>query len=111
MSERQLPRPFQELEPYLGWSLPTGRERRAKRESTAMEEIEAFYGAMLPMMEEILSYLDRFPPENVPEDVERLLFIVLSLAEVAPAVEWYGTPSIEGLDVSRFRYVDLYPSN
>jgi len=76
-----------------------------------MQDIRAFYGAMLPRMEEILSHLDRFSPEDVPEDFQRLLFLTLSLAEVAPAVEWYGQPSIEGLDVSRFRYVDLYPAH
>lgn len=111
MTERQLPEPFHDLEPYLGWSLPTARERRAKREASPMREITTFYEALLPRMEEILSHLDRFSPEDAPGDVQRLLLLTLSLAEVAPAVEWYGSPRIEGLDVSRFQYVDLYPTS
>jgi hypothetical protein len=31
----------------LSWALATARERRVRRESSAMEEIEAFYDAML----------------------------------------------------------------
>ncbi len=103
MVERQLAQPFQDLEPYLKWSLPTERERSAKRQSSTIDEISAFYQAMLPRMEEILSYLAQFPLEHVPEDVQRLFHLALALAEVAPAVENYGQPSvIEGYDVARF---------
>jgi hypothetical protein len=47
-ADRQLPEPFQDLEPHLAWSLPTDRERSAKRQSSTMAEINAFYHAMLP---------------------------------------------------------------
>jgi hypothetical protein len=103
MAERQLPQPFQDLEPYLEWSLPTERERSAKRQSSTMAEINTFYDAMLARMEEILPYLAQFPLENIPGDVQRLFFLTLSLAEVAPAVENFGQPSVaEGYDISRF---------
>ena len=64
VAERQLPEPFADLAPYLAWSLPTDRERSAKRQSSTMEEINAFYHAMLPRMEEILSCLEQYPPEQ-----------------------------------------------
>jgi hypothetical protein len=108
MAERQLPAPFQDLESYLDWSLHTPRARRVKRESSTMVEITAFYGAMLPRMEEILSYLDRFPPEYIPADVLALFYLTLSLAEVAPAVEMYGEPTVEGLDTSRLAQGGAY---
>jgi hypothetical protein len=108
MAERQLPVPFQDLESYLAWSLPTARARRAKRESSTMGEITAFYGAILPRMEEILPYLDRFPLENIPGDVQALLYLTFSLAEVAPAVEMYGEPAVEGLDTSRLAQSGVY---
>jgi len=58
---------------------------------------------MLARMEEILPYLDQFPLEPVPTDVQRLFYLTLSLAEVAPAVENFGQPSvIDGYDVARF---------
>jgi hypothetical protein len=58
MAEHQLPEAFADLAPYLAWALPTGRERCAKRRSSTMTEINAFYQAMLPRMDEILSYVD-----------------------------------------------------
>jgi hypothetical protein len=82
MAEQQLPKLFQDLEPYLTWSLPTERERSAKRQSSTMAEIKAFYDAMLARMEEILPYLAQFPPEHIPADVQRLFFLTLSLARV-----------------------------
>ncbi|HJY79999.1 MAG TPA: hypothetical protein VKK81_02800, partial [Candidatus Binatia bacterium] len=94
MAERQLPQPFHDLEPYLEWSLPTERERSAKRQGSTMAEITAFYEVMLARMEEILPYLAQFPPEHSPRDVQRLFFLTLSLAEVAPAVENFGQPSV-----------------
>jgi len=103
MAERQLPQPFHDLEPYLEWSLPTERERSAKRQGSTMAEIKAFYEVILARMEEILPYLAQFPPEHIPRDVQRLFFLTLSLAEVAPAVENFGQPSVvEGYDISRF---------
>jgi|SRR5262244_2368675 len=110
MAERHLPEPFHDLEPYLAWSVPTERERSAKRQFSTMGEIRTFYEAMLPRMEEILSYLDQFSPEHIPEDVQRLFYLTVSLAKVAPAVEMYGEPAVEGLDVSRLAHVDIYPT-
>jgi len=103
MEERLLPGPFVDLTPYLAWSLPTERERSAKRQSSTMAEITAFYQALLPRMDEVLSHLAQFSPERVPADVQRLLYLALALAEVAPAVENYGQPSVvEGYDIARF---------
>jgi len=103
MAEYQLPEPFADLTSYLAWSLPTERERSAKRQASTMAEISAFYQAMFPRMEEILSYLTQYPLEHIPPDVQRLFYLALALAEVAPAVENYGQPSVvDGYDVARF---------
>lgn len=110
MAERQLPEPFQELEPYLEWSLATDRERIIKRKTSTIAEITAFYQAMLPRMDAILSYLEQYPLERVPSDVQRLFWLTLSLAKIAPAVEMYGEPVPEGLDALRLVNVDIYPS-
>ena len=102
-AERQLPEAFQDLAPYLAWSLPTERERSAKRQASTMAEINTFYQAALPRMDEVLPYLAQFPLENNPEDVQRLFYLALALAEVAPAVENFGQPSVvEGYDIARF---------
>ena len=103
MAERLLPEEFEDLTEHLAWALATERERSTKRQASTMDEISTFFQAMLPRMEAILPYLDQFALDNVPDDVQRLFYLTLSVAEVAPAVENFGQPSvIEGYDVARF---------
>ena len=109
MAEQTLPDAFADLAPYLAWSLATDRERCVKRQSSTMDEINAFYQAMLPRMDAILSYLEQYPVEQVPANVEGLFFLTLSLAKIAPAVEMYGEPNPEGLDALRLTNVDNDP--
>ena len=100
---RLLPEQFQDLIPFLDWALATEPERSAKRQSSTMEEINAFYRAIFSRMKDILSFLDQFTPENAPDEVQRLFHLTLSLAEIAPAVENYGQPRVvDGYDVTRF---------
>ena len=100
---QHLPEGFRDLEPWLDWSLATEGERSAKRQSSSMADLQAFYTAMLARMEEVLAHLEQFPLGTVPPDAERLLLMTLSLAEVAPAVELFGQPSVvDGYDIARF---------
>lgn len=102
MSEAFLPEQFRELEQWRAWSLATEQERSDRRQASTMEDIKAFYAAMLARMEEVLPYLDQFSVDALPEDATRLFYLMLSLAEVAPAVEQFGQPSVvDGYDVKR----------
>lgn len=103
MPESALPEAFRDLEQWMAWSLATEPERSDKRQASTMVEIKAFYDAMLARMEEILPYLEQFPLEKIPADAQRLFYLTLSLAEVAPAVELFGQPSVpDGYDIKRF---------
>jgi hypothetical protein len=97
-----LPAQFHDLEQWLAWSLATEPERSAKRQASTMDDLKAFYHALLARMEEVLPYLDQFSLDALPEDATRLFYLTLSLAEVAPAVEQFGQPSVvDGYDVKR----------
>jgi len=103
MPEARLPEQFKDLEQWMAWSLETEAERSDRRQASAMEDITAFYEAMLARMEEVLSYLEQFSLEELPDDARRLFYLTLSLAEVAPAVEQFGQPSVvDGYDIKRF---------
>ena len=98
-----LPAGFDDLEPWLDWSLATMAERSARRSASSMAEIEAFYSAMLPRMEAVLRHLAGLHVDEVSEQNQSLLDLTKSLAEVAPAVELFFEPTISyGYDVTRF---------
>jgi hypothetical protein len=100
-----LPEGFLDLERFVeqGWAAATERERNAKRLSSHMAEIQDLYDTILPRMDDIIGYLNRFPVDQIPEDGMRLLRLSFSLAEVAPAVEFYRQPQVvDGFPPARF---------
>lgn len=102
MPKSLLPAQFHNLEQWRAWSLATEPERSAKRQASTMKDIKAFYDAMLARMEEVLPYLEQFSVDDLPQEATRLFYLTLSLAEVAPAVEQFGQPSVvDGYDVKR----------
>ena len=107
MAEVPLPESFQSLELFSAWALATERERRAKRLSSSMEEIQAFYDALFPQLEAAVAYLDQFPLAELPAQAQPLYYLTLALVEVTSAVELYHHPHIfEAIEPDRFRRVE-----
>jgi hypothetical protein len=104
MANAVLPEPFHDLEPFIAWALATESERMSKRQTSEMAEIQAFYGAIFPRMPEIIAYLNDFALDAMPEAATRLMYLTLSLAEIAPAVENFGQPR-EADTFDPFRFV------
>lgn len=85
-----LPPEFPDLQPFAEkWALPTEDERAAARRSARPDELKTFYDAMLVRMPEILERMDRYPLGQVEGADSHLFHMALSLAEVAPHVEFY----------------------
>lgn len=107
----QLPEGFGVLEPFAAeWALADAVARMSKRQASSIEEIRSFYQAMLPLGERALEHLREFRLGELPPASERLLKLMLSLAEVAPAVEWYDDPKVyDGFPIERIRYRRLIP--
>ena len=90
MTEALLPQGFEDLAPFLDWALEPERTRTAKKVESSMEEIGAFYDAMMPRLEEIIAYLDGLPGgDERPAPAQRLYLMSLSLVEIANLVEIY----------------------
>lgn len=106
-----LPPDFADLEPFVAdWVHADASGRMAKRLSSGMPEIKAFYRAMLPRGEAALAYLKGFQLGAVPDDAAQLLKLMLMLAEVAPAVEWYDDPRVyDGFSIDRTRFLRKIP--
>jgi hypothetical protein len=97
------PAEFSDLEQYADWALLGSAERNRKRLESSMEKIDAFYNAVFPRLERLLSYLDQFSLEEMPQDALRLMYLALSLAEVSIAVELFHEPKVTGgCDPARF---------
>jgi len=105
MSTALLPGAFSALEPFASvWCLPTERQRFAKRIGSTMDEMQAFYDAFFPRAEEAIAYCEKFPLDDMPEDVQRLLQLLYSLVMVSFPVEAWRQPRIPD---SGAAYLDL----
>ena len=103
MADRMLPAEFSDLEPFVaGWCLDSEPERYAKRLSSTMDEIQAFYDAMMPRAEAAIQYLEKFPLDELPEDAFRLLKLLYSLILMSFAVEIWRQPYIPDTGTAQF---------
>ena len=97
-----LPAEFSDLEPYADWAIPTERARYDKRLASSMDELQAFYDAALPRLEDAMSYLEQFSVDALPEDAKRLLWIFCALVTVSFPVEVWRQPRVPDSGASSF---------
>jgi hypothetical protein len=99
-----LPAAFEELNRFVdAWALPTETERTTQRHTAGMAAIVEFKDAMLARIDDVVAWLNQFELDKLPEDAQTLMYLLLSLAEVAPAIEFYQQPFvIDGYDPFRF---------
>ncbi len=104
-SNALLPAEFADLEPFAAeWVLRRERERYAKRLSSTMEEMQAFYDAVFPRAEAAIRYLDRLELAHLPEPAQNLLFLLYSLVMVSFPVEVWKQPHVPDAGAT---YLDL----
>ena len=87
---------FEALTPFMEkWARPTEYERADARRSSSSQELKAFYDASVPHLANILNKVDEYPVGQIPDAVKPLFYIALSIAEIAPNVEFYdNSPGI-----------------
>jgi hypothetical protein len=111
MAVALLPTEFADLEPFAEkWSLATEAERWDTRLSTSMDDMQAFYDASLPRIEEALAYCDKFPLDDLPDDALALLRVVYSFVLVSFPIELWRQPYPPDTKGTSFdRYVEPLP--
>jgi hypothetical protein len=100
-----LPSEFADLEPFADWGVPTERARYAKRLSSTMDELQAFYDAAFPRLEAAASHLEQFELDALPEDAKRLLWLFCALVTVSFPVEVWRQPRVPDSGASSFEAV------
>jgi hypothetical protein len=102
-----LPAAFADLELYAAtWSLATERERWAQRMASSIEELDTFYDAVLPRVEEAIAYCDTFPLDDMPGDAIALLRLVYSFVVVSFPVELWRQPHVPDTRGTSFDRLD-----
>ncbi len=105
MSIALLPAQFSDLEPFAStWCLASEGERYQQRLASTMQQMQGFYDAMMPRMDEAITYCDTFAYDDLPDDVARLLHLVYSLVMVSFPIEAWKQPNIPD---SGAAYLDL----
>src|SRR3954447_19731287 len=105
-----LPPAFADLEPYAQWALPTEHERFAKRLASSMDELQAFYDAALPRLDDAVDFLDQFELSALPDDASHLIWMYYSLMTVWFPVKVWRQPRVPDSGASTVDcVVDLKP--
>ncbi len=94
MSETsQLPPIFAELAPFVAhWACPTTNERVRARSVLPQEDIQAFYDAMVPRLDEAIDYIDSVGLHTLTPEAATLTRLVLGLGQASIAIEIHGAP-------------------
>jgi hypothetical protein len=108
--DSMLPAGFEDLEPHVAaWSLPTEEARYSKRISTSLEELRAFYDAIYPRMDAVMTHLCAYPAgglAELPADTRRLYRLALAYFEASHPVElhWAGPEPAHAFPANRIAY-------
>jgi hypothetical protein len=100
-----LPAEFADLEPFTDWSLESESERYAKRLSSTMDELQAFYDAAFPRLADAMARLDQLDLTALPEDASRLLWLCYSLVNASFPVEVWRQPRVPDSGAARMDMV------
>jgi len=99
-----LPTEFTDLQPHLAWALATEPERYARRMASTMDEMQTFYDAAFPRLEDALKYCGDTPLDELTDDARTLLHLMQSLVMVSFPVEVWKQPRVPD---SGAAYLDL----
>lgn len=111
MTDALLPSAFAELEEFAQiWCLPTETERWEQRIGSSMPQMQAFYDAFFPRLEEAIEYCDKFALDDLPDDALHLLHLIYSLVLIAMSIEIMHQPApVDAADAIMIRTVEPTP--
>lgn len=97
-----LPAEFADLEPFADWALRGEKARYDKRLASSMEELQAFYDAAFPRLDEAMAYLEQFPMDALPDDAKHLLWLCCALVTVSFPIEVWRQQRVPDSGASTF---------
>jgi hypothetical protein len=112
MSSNLLPAEFGDLACYASeWSLLSEQARHRKRNATDLNVVTSFYRTVIPRMDAIIEFLDRFPPgdlDSLPTEVRNLYALALAVMEVSHPVDmgWRSSDIEDSFPAYRFQFLE-----
>jgi hypothetical protein len=89
-----LPAAFAELEPFADWALPSEADRYAKRLQSSMDDLQTFYDAAFPRLEDGAEYLKGVALDGISDEDRSLLHLFEALVTVSFPVEVWRQPRV-----------------
>jgi hypothetical protein len=89
-----LPSAYADLEVFSDWALPSEKDRYAKRIASSMDELQAFYDAAFPRLEDSTEYLQSVSIDGISDEDQNLLWLFASLVTVSFPVEVWRQPRV-----------------
>jgi hypothetical protein len=94
---------FSELEPFAkSWCLPASPSATPSAWPAPWTRCRRSTDALFPRAEEAIAYCDKFPLDDLPDDVQRLLQLLYSLIMVSFPVEIWRQPYIPDTGTASF---------
>lgn len=100
-----LPADYADLEPFADWALPSEYDRYAKRIASTQDELQAFYDAAFPRLQESTEYLKGLSLDGISEEDQNLLWLFCSLVTVSFPVEVWRQPRVPESGAATFDVV------
>ncbi|XVQ06280.1 hypothetical protein ACQP1W_26850 [Spirillospora sp. CA-255316] len=88
------PQQFADLEPFADWALQGEKARYDKRVSSTMEQMQAFYDAAFPRLDDAKAYLEKVSLDDISEEDKRLTWLFCALCTVSFPIEVWRQPRV-----------------
>lgn len=104
-----LPAEFSDLERFSDWIIATEPERYDKRLSSTMAEMQEFYDAAFPRLQDAMAHIDKFDLKDLPPEVKNLELLYFALVNVSFPVEVWSQPRVPDSGAATFPCVEEFP--
>ncbi|GAA2410034.1 hypothetical protein GCM10010191_18410 [Actinomadura vinacea] len=88
------PKQFADLEPFADWAVQGEKARYEKRFNSTMVEMQAFYDAAFPRLDDAKAHLEKVSLDGISEEDKRLTWLFCALCTVSFPVEVWRQPRV-----------------
>lgn len=87
---------FTGLQPFIDhWGLESAHERIRNRSEANLSELQEFYDAIIPRLDEIIEFLNQFPVNEIPDQYKPLAYTALAICEVDDPIHMWKSVNLK----------------